>query len=144
VLLLALDGDDACLELGRQLIGEPDRPARAVGERFEAVLLVAVEDLVSSLREMPKSRQTSVIDSPSKRRATKRRRSSITELSFHGIHTLRKKAESVTHVSGTNCHLCLGPLTGVSASFHEVPLGSSNLTQFNYQFSVAHFHSSTW
>ena len=47
VLFLALDGDDACLELGRQLIGEPDRPARAVGERFEAVLLVAVKDLVS-------------------------------------------------------------------------------------------------
>jgi len=34
----------------------------------------------------------------------------MTELSFHGIHTLRKKAESVTHVSGTGCHLCLGSL----------------------------------
>jgi hypothetical protein len=42
----------------------------------------------------------------------KRRRSSITELAFHGIHTShRTKAESVTHVSGTICHLCLGPLT---------------------------------
>ncbi|WP_210419053.1 hypothetical protein, partial [Bradyrhizobium sp. NAS80.1] len=31
---------------------------------------------------------------------------------FHGIHTSRRtKAESVTHVSGTFCHLCLGPLT---------------------------------
>src|SRR5215470_10373519 len=59
---------------------------------------------------MPKSRHTWVIGSPPKRRATNRRRSSITELSFHGIHTLRKKAESVTHVSGTECHLCLGPL----------------------------------
>src|SRR4030081_1253794 len=49
--------------------------------------------------------------SPSNRRATKRRRSSITELAFHGIHTSRpKKAKSVTHVSGTKCHLCLGPL----------------------------------
>src|SRR5215467_2052140 len=62
------------------------------------------------LREMPKSRHTWVIGSPSKRRATNRRRSSMTELSFHGIHTLRKKAESVTHVSGTGCHLCLGSL----------------------------------
>src|SRR5260370_39809773 len=35
----------------------------------------------------------------------------MTELSFHGIHTSRlKKAKSVTHVSGTKCHLCLGPL----------------------------------
>src|SRR5579871_2544388 len=50
--------------------------------------------------------------SPSKSRATKRRRSSMTELTFHGIHTSRRtKAESVTHVSGTKCHLCLGPLT---------------------------------
>src|SRR5215471_20154618 len=66
------------------------------------------------LREIPKSRQTWVIGSPSKRRATNRRRSSMTELSFHGIHTLRKKAESVTHVSGTGCHLCLGLLNRVS------------------------------
>jgi hypothetical protein len=58
------------------------------------------------------SRHTSVMASPSKRRATKRRRSSITELAFHGIYTSRRtKAESVTHVSGTTCHLCLGPLT---------------------------------
>jgi hypothetical protein len=33
--------------------------------------------------------QTSVMASPSSRRATKRRRSSITELAFHGIHTSR-------------------------------------------------------
>ncbi|MEW6598819.1 MAG: hypothetical protein AB1429_15150, partial [Pseudomonadota bacterium] len=39
-----------------------------------------------------------------------RRRSSITEHSFHGIDTSRAKAESVTHVSGTICHPCLGPL----------------------------------
>src|SRR6266498_2814884 len=50
--------------------------------------------------------------SPSNRRATKRRRSSITELAFHGIHTSRpQKAKSVTHVSGTECHPCLGPLS---------------------------------
>jgi hypothetical protein len=34
----------------------------------------------------------------------------MTELAFHGIDTSRKKAKSVTHVSGTICHLCLGPL----------------------------------
>src|ERR1700730_17672015 len=59
---------------------------------------------------MPKSWQTWDMGSPPSRRTRKRKRSSITELSFHGIHTLQKKAESVTHVSGTNCHLCLGPL----------------------------------
>src|SRR6266511_1613865 len=35
---------------------------------------------------MPNSRHTSVMASPSSRRATKRRRSSITELAFHGIN----------------------------------------------------------
>jgi hypothetical protein len=35
----------------------------------------------------------------------------MTELAFHGINTSRpQKAKSVTHVSGTECHLCLGPL----------------------------------
>src|SRR5579862_1243050 len=61
---------------------------------------------------MPNSRQTSVIASPSSRRPTKHRRSSITELSFHGINTSRPKAKSVTHVSGTICHLCLRPYRG--------------------------------
>src|SRR5258705_11757402 len=59
---------------------------------------------------MPNSRQTSVIASPSSNLATNRRRSSITEHSFHGIDTSRPKTESVTHVSGTFCHLCLRPL----------------------------------
>src|SRR5438552_18856407 len=62
---------------------------------------------------MPNSRQTSVIDSPSSNFATNRKRSSITEHSFHGIDTSRSKAESVTYVSGTLCYLCLGPLNAV-------------------------------
>src|SRR5215813_3549664 len=73
---------------------------------------------------MPNSRQTSAMASPSRSRATKRRRSSITELAFHGIHTSRRtKAESVTHVSGTFCHLSLGPLTGPLAGFRVVEMG---------------------
>src|SRR6202007_1541937 len=61
---------------------------------------------------MPNSRQRWLIGSPSSRRATNRRRSSITELSFHGIDTFPPplRGESVTPVPGTNCHLCLGPL----------------------------------
>src|SRR6266436_125727 len=62
--------------------------------------------------------------SPSSRRATKRRRSSVTELSIHGIHTSRrKKAKSVTHVSGTKCHLCLGPLTQQNLHFPKFSSG---------------------
>jgi len=36
-------------------------------------------------------------------------RSSITEHSFHGIHASPGKGKGVTHVSGTICHVCLGP-----------------------------------
>jgi hypothetical protein len=44
----------------------------------------------------------------------------MTELSFHGIDTPAKKAGSVTHVSGTERHLCLGPFILVPfESFRE-------------------------
>src|SRR3989442_3655734 len=70
---------------------------------------------------MPNSRQTSVIDSPSSSRDTNRRRSSITEHSFHGIDTSRPKAESVTHVSGTICHPCLRPVTAAQLRLASQP-----------------------
>src|SRR5580693_6764803 len=60
---------------------------------------------------MPKLRHTSAIGSPSRSRATNRKRSSTTEHSFHGINTSRQRAKSVTHVSGTKCHPCLGPFS---------------------------------
>src|SRR5215469_18947183 len=65
------------------------------------------------LREIPNSLHRSAICSPASRRATNCSLSSMTEHSFHGIHFLLKKGESVTYVSGTFCHLCVGSLTGV-------------------------------
>ncbi|WP_222012498.1 hypothetical protein, partial [Rhizobium bangladeshense] len=53
--------------------------------------------------------------------ATNRRRSSITEVSFHGINTSRQKAKSVTHVSGTKRHLSLK--SGIIA--HTGDIGNS-------------------
>ena len=47
---------------------------------------------------------------------TWRRRSSITELSFHGINTSHKMAKSVTHVSGTIRHLFLRSSTQINGS----------------------------
>jgi hypothetical protein len=43
----------------------------------------------------------------------------MTELSFHGINTssFESEAKSVTHVSGTKRHLCLGSLTLNPATF---------------------------
>jgi hypothetical protein len=56
--------------------------------------------------------EKSLIPSPSNSRATKRRRSSMTEVSLHGIDTSQsKKPKSVTHVSGTFCHPSLRPGT---------------------------------
>src|SRR5690348_15300513 len=62
---------------------------------------------------MLNSRHRAAILSPSLSRITKRMRSSITELSFHGIPFFRAPSggKSVTHVSGTFCYLCLGTVT---------------------------------
>src|SRR5580658_2583830 len=50
--------------------------------------------------------------SPSLSRITNRMRSSITELSFHGIPLPPpSRGKSVTHVSGTFCYLCVEPHT---------------------------------
>ena len=104
---LLLAAQDHLLDLLGQLVGIAHRPARAVAQRLGAELLVAVEDFVAGLRDIPKDRQTSLMPSPSSNRATNRRRSSITELSFHGINTSRKPAKSVTYVSGTIRYLSL-------------------------------------
>src|SRR6266478_3296389 len=65
---------------------------------------------------MANSRQSATIFSPSSKRPTKRTRSSITEHSFQGIAS-SPRGGSVTYVSGTNCHPCVGSL---SVYFHSV------------------------
>ena len=49
VRLLLLAADDEAFNLPRELIGVADRPARAVRQGLEAVVLVALEDLVAGL-----------------------------------------------------------------------------------------------
>src|SRR4051794_4987439 len=68
---------------------------------------------------MPNARHASVIDSPSKSLATKRRRSSITEHSFQGINPppALRAGGSVTYVSGTFCYLCVGSRTRLKPGF---------------------------
>lgn len=105
---LLLGCHDRPLDLIGQLVGVAHRPPRAVGERLQAIILVAVEDLVTGLARNPNSRHTSLMPSPSRRRATKRRRSSITEHSLHGINTSGRKpkvlpmcpVQNVTYVPG--------------------------------------------
>ena len=82
---------------------------------------VAVEDLVAGLaRDL--ERPAHIRHCPSKIRATKRSLSSIAEHSLHGINTAREMPESVTHVSGTFCHLCLRPLMLNNQSVVEASL----------------------
>src|SRR3954469_23001232 len=109
--LFLLGRDNQALDLGRQLVGVAHRPARAVAERLKAVLLVSSEDLVAGFSRDAEG----ATEITHRLGATNRRRSSMTEHSFQGINTSRHLAERVTHVSGTTCHLCLGPLRGRSS-----------------------------
>jgi hypothetical protein len=47
--LVPLEPDDRALHLVRQLVGIAHRPARAIGQGLQPVLLVAIEDLVAGL-----------------------------------------------------------------------------------------------
>ena len=47
--LVALEIDDQPLHLVRQLVGIAHRPARAIGERLEPLIPIAIEDLVAGL-----------------------------------------------------------------------------------------------
>src|SRR5258705_6069193 len=47
--LVTLGGDDQALDLPRQVVGGANRPGRRGGQGLEAVLLVALEDLVAGL-----------------------------------------------------------------------------------------------
>ncbi len=76
--------------------------------------------------------------SPSRTRATKRRRSSITETSFHGINTSGQITKSVTHVSGTMCYRCLKSDTELT-----YPLSSGSWSGRPGMFAIAP-SSSTW
>ncbi len=51
--LLGLETDNQALDLGRQLVGVAHRPSGAIVERLEAVLLVALENLVAGLAGDP-------------------------------------------------------------------------------------------
>ena len=49
--LLALAANDQALDLLRQLIGKADRPAGTIAERFQALVLVPIENFVGMAKE---------------------------------------------------------------------------------------------
>ena len=77
--VLVLHIQNKVFHLERKLVGVAVRTAAPVGEPLNATFLIAIEDLVTVLREMPNSLQSSAIVSPASRRATNCSLSSIAE-----------------------------------------------------------------
>jgi hypothetical protein len=88
---------------GRQIAAFSMQNACILEAIFEAKYMTE-----STIGKMPRR----LASYPPPRPGRSRRPSSITELSFHGIHTsgLSQQAKSVTHVSGTKCHLSVRPV----------------------------------
>jgi hypothetical protein len=104
--VLVLHVEDVVFNLKGKLRGIAIRSTASIGESFYTAVLN--NDQRSVLREIPNSLQSSAIGSPASRRATNFSLSSITEHSFQRHSTLPQKAQSVTHVSGTNCYYVSG------------------------------------
>jgi hypothetical protein len=99
--LVTLEGDDQTIDLGRQLVGVADRPPRAIGQGLEPVLFIAVENLVAGFAG------DAELAAEIRHRLSLQKTGDEAQALFHAS---RLKTKSVTHVSGTKCHLCRGPL----------------------------------
>ena len=109
--VLVLQVQDVVLYLEGQLVRVVMGPPASIGEPLNATFLIAVEDLVTGLTRDAELPAQLAIASPASRRATNCILSSIAEHSFQGITPSSLEEESVTHVSGTMCYLCVEPLT---------------------------------
>ncbi len=91
--VLVLHLQDVVLHLERKLIGVAIGTAAPVGQPLHTALLITIKDLVAGLAGNPELAASSVIDSPASRRATNFNLSSMTEHSFHGIHSLPERGK---------------------------------------------------
>src|SRR4029077_14945409 len=109
--VLALHVQNKVFHLKGKLIGVAIGAATAVGQALHAAVLIAVKDFIARLARDP--------ELPTKFRhrfAGEPARYKLQTFVHHrtllpGHHSLPKRGESVTHVSGTFCYLCLRPLT---------------------------------
>ena len=109
--LVTLEADDEVLELRRELVGVAYGPAGSVGEGGAAFVVVAVKYFIAGFAEDAEfaadvGHRFSIEKAGDETEAFFHGRTR-----FHGINTSRPKAQSVTHVSRTLCHLCLGSHT---------------------------------
>jgi len=136
---------DVVFHLERKLVGVPIGAATSVGQTLNTALLIAIENLIARLREMPNSLQSSAIASPASRRATNCTLSSVTEHSFQGITPSLKRGGSVTYVSGTNCHLCLRPLKSPTQHrLQNLPFRDNSMTTASVPLLTLLAQESTW
>src|SRR5215469_6478728 len=108
--LVTLGCDDQALDLPRQLVGVANRPARTVGQGLETVFLIALEDLVAGLARNAE-RATDLAHRFAVQQLSDKPQAFVHYRTLLPRHPhLPRKGNGVTHVSGTICHLCLGPL----------------------------------
>src|SRR4029077_2223881 len=95
----------------RQLVGVANRPARTVGQGLETVFLIALEDLVAGLARNAE-RATDLAHRFAVQQLSDKPQTLVHCRTLLPRHPhLPRKGNGVTHVSGTICYLCLGPLT---------------------------------
>jgi hypothetical protein len=80
--MLMLHIQDVVLHLKRKLMGVATGTTTSTGESLHAALLIAIDDLVPVLREMPNSWHDSLTVSPAGRHATNGSLSSMTDNPF--------------------------------------------------------------
>ena len=119
VRLLAFQAHDHLLERLGQLVGIAHRPPRAVRERFDAVLLVAVVNLVAGLAGNPE--RAAHLRSCPRHPVGGPQIASVLPLPKSPSTASTHPARSVTHVSGTKRYLCLGSLKNTTRLSREAP-----------------------
>src|SRR5260370_8758768 len=109
--VLALYVQDVVLHLKGKLVGVAVGTATPVGQPLNSTFLVAIEDLVAGFAgnaKLPTEFRHWLPGDP----ASHKLKSFIHDRTLLPRHSLLpKRGKSVTYVSGTICHLCLGSLT---------------------------------
>src|SRR5690606_40478156 len=106
---------DRPLDLVGQLVGIAYRAPRAIGKRLQALILVAVENLVAGLSGYPE-RPAHITHPFAVQKTGHETKTFFHHRTLSPRHQhLPQKAKSVTHVSGTNRHLCLRSFSGFGA-----------------------------
>jgi hypothetical protein len=119
VWFVFLEADDQGLQLGRQLVGIAIGASRAVGDRGDAFGFVSAEDFVAGFAGDP-GFAAEIAHALAVEEAGDEAKAFVHDRTLFPRHRRLPgwlaSQGGVTHVSGTNCHLCLGTLKVAIAS----------------------------